>query len=307
MTKNLKNLDLNLLVIFEAIYRNGNISRAAESLGMSQPAVSNALGRLREAVDDPLFVRSPRGVEPTAKARELIHPLRDALGLIGRHLGTASEIDLSTYKRLFRIIIVDPLEPIIMPPVIKVLTTMAPHIDIECTQAHPRVTDDLKAGTIDLACFPFPVDTTDIVFKPIMTLDPVVISRRNHPEIVKPLDVETFERLPHIGLRRELRGLAEVDKSLSVGTRSRRVAYMASKIWSIPAMVERTDLISMLPRSFCEEIQGNFAIDMHEMPIAVPEQHIYMLWHASSENDPGHIWLREEMMRALRSNRGPQA
>jgi Bacterial regulatory helix-turn-helix protein, lysR family len=94
MSANLKNMDLNLLVIFEAIYSNNNISRASERLGMSQPAVSNALARLRLAFDDPLFIRSPKGVEPTTKASELIHPVREALGLIGRHLPSGANFDL---------------------------------------------------------------------------------------------------------------------------------------------------------------------------------------------------------------------
>ena len=119
MTVNLKNVDLNLLVIFEAVYSTGNISRAADRLSMSQPAVSNALARLRELIDDPLFVRAARGVEPTSKTREMINPVREALGLIGRHLDKGVEIDLSTYKRIFRVIIVDALEPIIMPPLVR--------------------------------------------------------------------------------------------------------------------------------------------------------------------------------------------
>lgn len=302
MTKNLKNVDLNLLVIFEAIYRANNISRAADLLGMSQPAVSNALARLRELIDDPLFVRSPRGVDPTMKARELIVPVREALGLIGRHLGTRSEIDLTTYRRLFRIVIVDPLEAIMMPAVMRIVTSQAPGIDIECIPAHPRVTDELKGGTLDLACFPYPVDTSDIVVKPLCAADLVVVSRRDHPEIKRPLDLDTFQRLPHIGLARELRGMTNVDKSLAANTQPRRVAYMASKIWSIPPMVERTDLIGLLPRAFVNEIIGNFALDVHELPIQIPEQHLYMMWHTSNEHDPGHIWLRESMMRAMLTN-----
>ena len=166
MAVNLKNVDLNLLVIFEAVYATGNISRAAERLGMSQPAVSNALARLRDLVGDPLFVRGPRGVAPTAKTRQLINPVRESLGLIGRHLGTASHIDLATYKRLFRIVMVDPIEAIVMPTVLRTVTEQAPGISIECIQGHANIYDEIRSGTIDLACFPFPVDTTDIVDKP---------------------------------------------------------------------------------------------------------------------------------------------
>jgi DNA-binding transcriptional LysR family regulator len=302
MTKNLKNVDLNLLVIFEAIYATSNISRAAERLGMSQPAVSNALARLRDLIADPLFVRAAQGVEPTIKAREMIRPVREALGVIGKQLGSGSNLDLTTYKRLFRVIIVDVLEPIIMPPIMRTIMSEAPGIGIECIQPDAKFYEGIRAGTIDLACFSFPIDTTDMVVKPICPMDLVVVSRRDHPAIEKPLDLETFQKLTQIAVGRELRGLTNIDKNLMAQGLPRNVGYMASKIWSMPAMVERTDLIGMLPRRFVQEISGNFALDVHEMPTEMPEQFMYMMWHANSEHDPGHIWLRESMMRAMQSN-----
>jgi DNA-binding transcriptional LysR family regulator len=303
MAVNLKNVDLNLLVIFEAVYSTGNISRAADRLSMSQPAVSNALARLRELIDDPLFVRAARGVEPTSKTREMINPVREALGLIGRNLDKkAIDIDLSTYKRIFRVIIVDTLEPIIMPTLVRTMLAEAPGVDIECVQGDARFAEAIKTGTIDLACFGFPIDTTGFVVQPISPMELVMVSRRDHPGIDKPLDLETFQRLPQIALGREMRGLTGIDKILIARGTPRRVCYMASKIWSIPPMVERTDLVAILPRRFVEEVARNFELDIHELPIDIPEQFTYMTWHANSELDPGHRWLRESMMRAAQTN-----
>jgi DNA-binding transcriptional LysR family regulator len=302
MSKNLKNVDLNLLVIFEAIYATSNISRAAERLGMSQPAVSNALARLRDLIADPLFVRATQGVEPTIKAREMIRPVRDALGVIGKQLGSGSNLDLATYKRIFRVIIIDVLEPIIMPPIVRTIMSQAPGVGIECIQADAKFYEGIKSGTIDLACFAFPIDTTDMIVKPICPLDLVAVSRRDHPAIEKPLDLETFQNLTQIAIGRELRGLTNIDRNLIAQGLPRNVGYMAAKIWSMPAMIERTDLIGILPRRFVEEISGNFALDVHEMPTEMPEQFMYMMWHANSEHDPGHIWLRESMMQAVQSN-----
>ena len=302
MAINLRTIDLNLLVIFEALYATGNTSRAAERLGMSQPAVSSALGRLRDLIGDQLFVRTPRGVKPTSKAREMIQPVREALGAIGRQLESADSIDISTYQRLFRIIIADPLEPIIMPPVVRTITSQAPGIQIECVQATARFAEDIRDGSIDLACFSFPVDTSDIVVKSLPPVDLVVVSRRDHPDIQKPLDAKTFARLPQIAVGRELRGLTGVDKSMVAQGIARRTPYMAAKIWSIPPMIQRTDLIGLLPRRFAQEILQNFELEMHEVPIAIPDQHMYMMWHANSEHDPGHKWLRESMLRAAQTN-----
>lgn len=305
MSLNLRKIDLNLLVIFEALYATSNTSRAAERLGMSQPAVSSALGRLRNLIGEPLFTRTPQGVKPTSKAREMIQPVREALSTIGRQLATADDIDLSTYKRLFRIIIVDTLEPIMMPAIVRTLTDEAHGVEIECVQPTARFAEEIRGGGIDLACFAFPVDTSDIVAQPLVPVDRVVVSRRDHPEIKKPLDLATFRRLPQIAIGRELRGLTGIDKSLVAKGAPRQTPYMVSKIWSIPAMVQRTDLVGMLPRRFAQEVAENFDLDIHEAPIELPEQHVYMLWHVNSEHDPGHKWLRESMMRALLSNHQP--
>jgi len=302
MSVKLKNVDLNLLVIFEAIYSTGNISRASERLGMSQPAVSNALARLRELIGDPLFVRTARGVDPSIKARELITPVREALGLIGRHLDTGPEIDLSTYKRLFRIIILDVLEPIIMPTVVNTLLAQAPSVDIECVQGDAQFHEGIKNGTIDVACFSFPVDTTDIVVQTLCAADFVILSRQNHPGIEQPLDLETFGRLPHIAIGGGLRGLTNIDRNLLARGVPRRIAYTAAKLWSIPAMVERTNLVGIVPRRFAREMAGNFALDVHELPFEMPEQFIYMMWHANRELDPGHKWLRESITRAMQAS-----
>ncbi|MBR0956646.1 LysR family transcriptional regulator [Bradyrhizobium japonicum] len=303
MAINLRKIDLNLLVIFEALYSTGNTSKAAERLGMSQPAVSSALGRLRELLGDPLFVRSPRGVAPTNKAREIIQPVREALAVIGRQFTVADSIDLATYTRLFRIIVSDPLEALVMPSIVRTLLTQAPGVQIECVQATARYAEDIREGNIDLACFAFPIDTTDIVVKSIMAFDLVVISRRDHPEITKPLDLATFARLPQVAVAHELRGLTGVDKNMVAQGTVRRTPYMVSKIWSMPAMVQRTDLIGLLPRRFAEEIADNFQLDLHDLPMPLAEQYAYMLWHVNSENDPGHKWLRESIMQGLQSNR----
>lgn len=301
MSINLRTIDLNLLVIFEALYATRNTSRAAERLGMSQPAVSNALSRLRDLIGDPLFVRQARGLKPTLKAQEIVGPVREALSVIGRQFTTAKSIDLSSYKRIFRIVLVDPLEPILMPPVVRTISAQAPGIEIECIHADGNFAELVRSGDIDLACISFPVDTTDLVIKAIAPFDLVIVSRRDHPDIKKPLDAETMTRLPHIVVGRELRGLTGIEKALVAQNIRRRTPYAAAKLWSLPAMVQRTDLIAFMPRRFAESMAPAFNLDIHEVPIAMPEQHAYMMWHVNSEHDPGHRWLRESMLAPLQA------
>jgi DNA-binding transcriptional LysR family regulator len=307
MSVNLRTVDLNLLVIFEALYATRNTSRAAERLGMSQPAVSNALSRLRDLIGDPLFVRQARGLKPTLKAQEIVGPVREALSVIGRQFASGDNIDLATYRRVFRIIVIDPLEPIMMPPVVRTIADQAPGIEIECVQANSNFADAIRAGEIDLACMVFPVDTTDLVIKALGPTDLVIVSRRDHPDIRKPLDAQTLLGLPQIVVGRELRGLTGIEKNLVAQNIKRRTPYAAAKIWSVPAMVQQTDLVSFLPRRFAEHVAPAFNLDIHELPMAMTDQQGYIMWHVNSEHDPGHRWLRESLIAAIAEPEHQQA
>jgi DNA-binding transcriptional LysR family regulator len=296
---NLKNIDLNLLVVFEAIYTAGNISHAADHLAMSQPAVSNALARLRDLIGDPLFVRAARGVEPTGKAKDMIGPVRDALGLIKRQLDGGQDIDLATFRRRFRVLMIDTLEPILMPPVLKVIIERAPGIQIESVSGY-RVdfVNEILTGNLDLAFYVFPVNAPEIVTVPICPVEVVFIARRGHPKIGKTLDLETLKSLKQVTLTPELRAHTNIDRDMVAHRVPRDVAYMINRFWSMPAIVERTDLVGAIPRRFVEEISRNFDIVAYEPPVTISEQYLYMLWHAKNEHDPGHKWLREQMLQA---------
>lgn len=302
MALNLKTIDLNLLVIFEAVYSTGNISNASERLNMSQPAVSNALTRLRQHVDDPLFTRATRGVVPTNKAHEMIEPIRAALGLIESQF-EGEELDLSTYERSFRIAMVDSVELDLVPPVLKTITEHAPGVSMECFQITPDYAEDLRGGKLDLVCFSYPADTTDLVIEPCSPADIVAITKRDHPEIPGTLDLETYGQLGHVALNRNFRRLTHADKDFAANSFDRRIVYMVNKLWSMPAIVARTDLVGLLPRRFAEEIKDDFKIDIHEVPVPMSEQYSYLMWHVGNDRNPGHRWLREQMLKRIRAFR----
>jgi DNA-binding transcriptional LysR family regulator len=297
---NLKSIDLNLLVVFEAIYSAGNISHAANQLAMSQPAVSNALARLRDLVGDQLFVRAKRGVEPTSKAKDMIGPVRDALGLIKRQLDGSDEIDFATLRRRFRVLMIDVLEAILIPPVLKVITDKAPGIVIESISGF-RVdfVNEIMNGTLDLGFYVFPVNAPEIVTVPVCPVDAVVAARRGHPKIGETLDLKTFQSLKQVTLIPELRALTHVDKDMAAHQLPRDVAYMVSRLWSFPPIIERSDLIGVLPRRFVQEIAKNFDIVWYEPPMKISEQYLYMMWHRKNEHDAGHRWLRETFLAAI--------
>lgn len=297
---NLKNVDLNLLVVFEAIYAAGNISHAAVQLNMSQPAVSNALTRLRDILGDPLFVREKQGVKPTVRADALIGPVREALGLIGRQFHSGDEIDLSTYKRTFRILVIDPLEPLVMPHLLRIVDERAHGVTIESVPPFGMdFAAEILAGRLDLAIYVYPINAPQIVAAPAGGIDPVIVARRDHPLIHGKVTKKLYETLGHVVLVPSLRGMAHVEKDLIAQGVRRRVVYAVPKLWSVPAIVARTDLIAVLPRDFASEIGDSFGLAIYEPPVPLSTQYYYMMWHEKSADDPGHKWLREALLAGI--------
>jgi DNA-binding transcriptional LysR family regulator len=297
--KNLKNIDLNLLVVFEAIYSSGNISHAAKQLALTQPAVSNSLTRLRDLFADPLFVRQGQGVRPTMRAQQIIAPVREALSLISQQFGDQHAIDLTTHQRVFRVVVMDGLESILMPPLVQQINDLAPHIAIENhTASHANFINEIMAGTLDLAVSAYDVTTPALAIAPICEIDSVVISRRNHPAIRGKLDMPTFVSLGHVSLLPDQRRPRHIEKAMVDRGVKRRVVYMVNTPWSIAATVSRTDLIGILPRRFVRQIADGFDLAIHEVPFRLPGRHVCLIWHEKNNNDPGHAWLRESVFAA---------
>lgn len=301
---NLRDLDLKLLVVFEAIYSTGNISRAAEKLAMSQPAVSNQLARLRELLDDPLFARGRRGVEPTVRAQAMIGPVREALGLIGRQFGNAAELDLSSYRRTFRISMFELFEPILMPPIVNLIAERAPGISIEGVSPRMEFAQDILSGTLDLICFGYPVSSPDISVAPMASIDVVVIARRNHPRIGATLGVDALSDLGFVTLGTDLRQLAMMDRELMAHGIKRRIVCSVPRMWSIPPIVADSDLIALVPRPSAGYLAPRFDLDVYEVPVNLPSQTLYMAWHTKMNDDPGHKWLREAMLASVKERLG---
>ena len=296
MQKSIRNLDLNLLVIFEAVYSAGNISHAARQLALTQPAVSNSIARLRDHFGDPLFVRDTRGVKPTIRSQQMIGPVRDALRLIGEQLEDGAEIDLATYKRLFRVVIADPLEPSIMPPLVREIDAHAPGIVVESRPAsQTQIVTELNAGTLDLACFTYFASAPGLIIEPLCPIDVVAVARRGHPGIMEELDAETFARLGHVTFINELKSASNIERDIVQGGTIRRVPYMTGTLWSIAAMAGRTDLIGILPRTFAEELAEGFNLALYETPMPITSQSLYMIWHERNDRDIGHRWLRQRL------------
>ncbi|HEY0912492.1 MAG TPA: LysR substrate-binding domain-containing protein, partial [Bradyrhizobium sp.] len=225
-------------------------------------------------------------------------------GLIGRQFGDTAELDLATYRRTFRISLLEPLEPLLMPPILNQIAERAPGVSIEGISPRAEFAQDILNGTLDLVCYAYPVNSPDIAVVPLASVDLVVITRRNHPRIGTTLGVEALSELGFVGLATDVRQLTMIDRDLLTHGIKRRFVYGVPRVWSIPPIVADSDLISFMARPFAAYLATKFDLDIYEMPVSFPAQTIYMAWHIKMDNDPGHKWLREAMMAAAKERLG---
>ena len=295
----LKGLDLNLLVVFEAVYTSENITHAAKSLGLTQPTISNALVRLREAVDDPLFVRKGKGVEPTPRAKSMIGPVRSALQLIQTGVSAGEEFDPTRNARHFRIVLLDQLEPILMPYLVRDIQTHS-NVTLEVLPiAYEPMIEGLNDGSLDMVLAPHIPELKEAIQEVVGNASTVMVARQGHPEINGKLTLEQYQRLGHIALIPKLRTMTRVDEYLRQHQIERHIVYTSSKFWSFPHMIATTDLIAQLPGDFAREAAKFYPLQLLPMPFDFPEQQVYMIWKENRSNDAAHRWLRQQIAGAF--------
>ena len=290
----LRNIDLNLLVVFEAIYSTGNITSAARKLGVSQPTISNSLARLRDSIDDPLFVREGRGIKPTARAVQLIDSVRQALQLIEGGISRAESFDPATDKRHFRIAMLDLLEPVIMPPLIqssgKISFEIIPAADGKMLKQR------LNDGSIELVVADYQSHINDAACELLGPVQAVLIARKNHPQIAGEITRETFSTLGHVAMHSDVWNRARMVEVLERLNIHRNVVYTVTRFWAFPNIIATTDLIGMVPAGFAKAVADFYPLQILPLPFAVPdEQMFYMTWKSSNTDVPHHKWLRERM------------
>ena len=243
---NLRNIDLNLLTVFDAILSERNLTRASAKLHMTQPALSNALARLRTTLDDPLFIRTAQGMMPTARAKQLAAPIRQALDLIQNGLRKQEAFEFETAKRKFVIAISDYGEAVIMPRFVDWLATVAPHIQVQIRPELGRqIKEELRDGSIDLAMDYFRIEGDE--FRNIHVMDEHLVSmvRQDHPTISDHLSIEDYLSIPHVMLKQDK---PIVDVVLKKHGFTRDVALEVPHFLSMPLIVQKTDFICTLPK-----------------------------------------------------------
>lgn len=294
MSRELKNADLNLLVVFKALAEESHLTKAAEKLHMSQPAVSNALSRLRELFDDELFVRAPKGMRPTSKAASLKAPITEALHIIQGQLATNDIFNIATAKNHFAISINGYAEFVSLPDMLRFARKEAPNIHLEILPESDLNTPELlRAGEIDLAIDYIPVSGKDFIQEHFFSEELVAIADKNNTRLCDGLDIQQYRELPHVAVRpRDHRG-SHIEILLGRKKIKRQVVLSVSNLISIPAIIADSDMIATVPVRLANYFSSIFPIVSYQLPFEIDPVPISMFYHKEKTNDPAHKWLRK--------------
>ena len=297
-------LDLNLFVVFEAIYDKRNLTRAAEMLFITQPAVSNALARMRKAFDDPLFVSTPSGMVPTPLSENIIGRVREALQLLETSATEGDVFVPAASERTFRLSMPDLTEAILLPALGEVLQQQAPGMRIE-SYFTPRseVAAALATGKIDFAIDVPLIDDPQLHQMPLGSDRYACMLRHDHPFASDTLTMDDYLALGHIQVSSRRQGSGLVDAELSKLGKRRQMQMRVQHYMVAPLIALRTDLALTAPVQLLQRYDARI-LEL-PFPLARLEWHLY--WHRSGEQDQANRWVRGEVIRLMAEMSGQAA
>ena len=292
---NLSKVDLNLFIVFDAIYTEANLTRAGQIVGITQPAVSNALARLRETFNDPLFVRTAQGMVPTPMAQNIIGPVRNALSLLRVSVQESRIFNPQQAAKTYRISMTDLTEAVILPLLFQRLRRLAPTVVIESFLSKRReTTKELAAGRLDFAV-DAPLNTDPQVRHVKLMEDRYVCAmRKGHPMAGKDkLTLDDYLSLTHIHISSRRNGLGHVDLALGKMGLQRKIALRSQHYLMASQVLQQTDMVMTVPERFARRHELHwFNLPVNDVPMV--ETHLY--WHESTDQDPANRWMREQMI-----------
>lgn len=302
---NFQTFDLNLLRVFEALMRERSVTRAGEHVGLSQPAVSAALARLRAALDDQLFVRRGTEMVPTPRAESLTPSVRDALGTLERGLFGDRRFDASTAETSFTLLGADFFSTLVMPNLGAWLRVEAPGVRLRfLDSARGDVDRLLQDDSIDLA-LERPLQVPDWVSSELLFVSPfVVVAARGHRGLNdlaagSAIPLDRFCSIPQAirTITGDLSGA--VDEALALAGAQRKVVLGLPHFQSVALAVGRSDLIAALPVQYAQAVADELDLDIFQLPVPSPAPEIRMYWHSRHDSRPAHAWLRRAVATAV--------
>lgn len=282
-------IDLNLLVVFDVIYAERNLTRASEILHITQPAVSNALGRLRKTFDDPLFVRTSEGMAPTPAAKNIVERVRKALQLVESCIDRDAVFDPESSDNTMQCSFSELAEALLLPGLVARMREAAPTMALRSYYvSRDEMPMELAAGTLDIAVDVTFVNDSTLHHTPLLEEDYVCAVRRDHPTIRRKPTLKQYLSLGHVHVSSRRKGVGSVDQSLKTLGHRRTIVARVRDYTAAPLIVAQTDLACTLPRVLAKQA----GLRVYALPFDTPPVSMHLYWHKSADADPANAWLR---------------
>lgn len=292
---NLKNIDLNLLMVFQTIFEERNLTKAGERLHLSQPAVSHALKRLRDRVQDPLFIRTSEGMVPTAFAESIQATVADALGQLQTCLSPAQAFDPAHQAHQFRIMMSDYNATIVLPKLMALLEAEAPlisiiNIPIDRQQAY----EALSQGRADVV-ISSEIQGPNLLEAHLFEDRYVTLASKHNSSLKNGLNLEQFVQLRHVLYSLEGIGTGFVDIALKKLNLKRTVSLRTPYVSIIPSIIENSNYIVTLPSKVAHKFIHSYQVQLYPTPVELKVQNACIYWHQRTHQDPAAQWLRSTL------------
>ena len=294
--------DLDLLVFLDALLSERNVSKAAQRVGISQPAMSNALGRLRKQLNDPLLVRTSKGMEPTERALDLMEPLHVAIKGLLEAVSPRVPFIPAQSRRSYTIACTDYLEQLVLPAVLQRINDEAPEVMINSVRVMDSSLELLEHGEIDAVIHKFDEPISDGFYQKQLFIDDFVcVVRNSHPCLKqlqnKKLPLAVYLQYGHIMITKTGIGKGVADKTLLEQGKKRRIAINVRQSSTSPVLLALdSDLIATVPRLTAQKFAQHLPITLLEVPLDLPAFDLSMVWSPLSHHSQSHLWFRRIIM-----------
>jgi len=289
----LTDIDLNQLVLFQQLIVERRVSKVAENLGLTQPAVSNTLAKLRRHFGDDLFVRTPKGMMPTPFAEQLAEPIGEALGMIHSGLNLHSGFDPASVQRSVTIGMTDIGEIVFLPQLLDRLRQVAPGVSLTTVRTTTStLREDMEAGKVDLAIGPLPQLKAGFFQRQLFRQRYVCLFRQGHPLDRKRMALADFQAAEHLIIVSAGTGHGKVDDLIRRAGVERSVRLTVPHFVSVGHILRRSDMVATVTERLAEGLAEPFGLRFVPHPIDLPEVAINVFWHAKVHRSPAHQWLR---------------
>ncbi|MGO3741217.1 LysR family transcriptional regulator [Kerstersia sp.] len=294
-------VEIKLLQLFDCLYETRSVTRTADQLGQSQPTISIWLGKLRQQLGDPLFVRGADGMQPTPRADALIGPARDILESLRRLPSVAPSFSPHHTERLFRLCITDASHITLLPALLPRLREAAPHARLEALRIDGNTAQVLQSGQADVALGYIPWLQSGIYQQALFPQDWICLAHPSHPRLGETLTRADYERESHIGVVAGT-GFQLLDAAITSQHIQRRIALELPAFPGLAPIVASTDLLATLPRHIGETLAQTHGLRTFPCPFPIPTFTVKQHWHARFHSDAGNRWLRQLIASIFQKN-----